>query len=102
MRILKAILMAPVRIIVFAIQIVLTVGVVIFGAAGGVVTKVGEIVGGLLILGSLLCVATGQVSGDIFLKMFLGGVAFATVPAVITKLGEGGILWAKDALYKLV
>lgn len=102
MRILKAISMAPVRIIVFAIQIVLTVGVVIFGAAGGVVTKVGEIVGGLLILGSLLCVATGQVSGDIFLKMFLGGVAFAAVPAVITKLGEGGILWAKDALYKLV
>ncbi len=102
MRILKAILMAPVRIIVFAIQIVLTVGVVIFGAACGVVTKVGEIVGGLLILGSLLCVATGQVSGDIFLKMFLGGVAFAAVSAVITKLGEEGILWAKDALYKLV
>lgn len=102
MRILKAILMAPVRIIVFAIQIVLTVGVVIFGAACGVVTKVGEIVGGLLILGSLLCVATEQVSGDIFLKMFLGGVAFAAVSAVITKLGEEGILWAKDALYKLV
>lgn len=102
MRILKAILMAPVRIIVFAIQIVLTVGVVIFGAACGVVTKVGEIVGGLLILGSLLCVATGQVSGDIFLKMLLGGVAFAAVSAVITKLGEEGILWAKDALYKLV
>ena len=102
MRILKAILMAPVRIIVFAIQIVLTVGVVIFGAACGVVTKVGEIVGGLLILGSLLCVATGQASGDIFLKMFLGGVAFAAVSAVITKLGEEGILWAKDALYKLV
>ena len=45
MRILKAILMAPVRIIVFAIQIVLTVGVIIFGAACGIVTKVGEIVG---------------------------------------------------------
>lgn len=50
MRILKAILLAPVRIIVFAIQLVLTVGVVIFGAAGGVITKAGEIVGGLLIL----------------------------------------------------
>lgn len=42
MRILKAILLAPVRIIVFAIQLVLTVGVVIFGAAGGVITKAGE------------------------------------------------------------
>ena len=39
MRILKAILMAPVRVIVFFIQLVLTVGVVIFGAAGGIVTK---------------------------------------------------------------
>ena len=102
MRILKAILLAPVRIIVFAIQLVLTVGVVIFGAAGGVITKAGEIVGGLLILGSLLCVATGQVSGDIFLKMFLGGVAFAAVPAVITKLGVEGIFTIKEVLYKLI
>lgn len=98
MRILKAILMAPVRIIVFAIQIVLTVGVVIFGAAGGIITKAGEIVGGLLILGSLLCVATRQISGDIFLNMFLGGVAFAAVPAGITKLGEEGIFLLKRAL----
>ena len=101
MRILKAILMAPVRVIVFFIQIVLTLGVVIFGSAGGIVTKAGEIVGGLLILGSLLCVATGQVSGDIFLKMFLGGVAFATIPAGITKLGEEGILLIKDAIAKV-
>ena len=98
MRILKAILMTPVRIIVFAIQLVLTVGVVIFGAAGGIITKAGEIVGGLLILGSLLCVATGQITGDIFLKMFLGGVAFAAVPAIITKLGEEGILAIKSVL----
>lgn len=101
MRILKAILMAPVRIIVFAIQIVLTVGVVIFGAAGGIVTKVGEIVGGLLILGSLLCVATGQISGDIFLKMFLGGVAFGAVPAAITKLGEEGIFAIKGIIGRI-
>lgn len=101
MRIFKAILMAPVRIIVFAIQLVLTVGVVIFGAAGGIVTKAGEIVGGLLILGSLLCVATGQVTGDIFLKMFLGGVVFAAVPAVITKLGEEGIFMIKDVLSRV-
>lgn len=101
MSIFKAILMAPVRIIVFAIQLVLTVGVVIFGAAGGIVTKAGEIVGGLLILGNLLCVATGQISGDIFLKMFLGGVAFGAVPAVITKLGEEGILFVKGALSRI-
>ena len=76
-------------------------GVVIFGATGGIVTKAGEIVGGLLILGSLLCVATGQISGDIFLKMFLGGVAFGAVPAVITKLGEEGILFVKGALSRI-
>ena len=102
MRILKAILLAPVRIIVFAIQLVLTVGVVIFGAAGGIITKAGEIVGGLLILGSLLCVATGQITGDIFLKMFLGGVAFGAIPAAITKLGEEGILAINGTLYKLI
>ena len=102
MRILKAILMMPVKIIIFAIQLILTVGVVIFGAAGGIVTKAGEIVGGLLILGSFLCVATGQISGDIFLKMFLGGVAFGAIPAVITKLGEEGILALKGTLYKLI
>ncbi len=49
----------------FLIQLVLTVCVVILGAAGGIVTKAGELVGGILILGSLLCVATGQVSGEI-------------------------------------
>lgn len=102
MRVLKAILMLPVRIVVFAIQLILTVGVVIFGAAGGIVTKAGEIIGGLLILGSFLCVATGQVSGDIFLKMFLGGVAFGAIPAAITKLGEEGILALKGTLYKLI
>ncbi len=101
MRILKAILLAPVRIIVFAIQLVLTVGVVIFGAAGGIITKAGEIVGGLLILGSLLCVATGQISGDIFLKMFLGGVEFGAVTAVINKIGEEGILFVKGALSRI-
>ena len=102
MRILKAILMMPVKIIIFAIQLILTVGVVIFCAAGGIVTKAGEIVGGLLILGSFLCVATGQISGDIFFKMFLGGVAFGAIPAVITKLGEEGILALKGTLYKLI
>jgi hypothetical protein len=102
MKILKAILMAPVRVIVFFIQVVLTLGVVIFGAAGGIVTKAGEIVGGLLILGSFLCIVTGQISGDIFLKMFLGGAAFAAVPAVITKLGEQGIFTIKDFLYKYI
>lgn len=102
MRILKAILMAPVRVIVFFIQLVLTVGVVIFGAAGGIVTKAGEIVGGFLVLGSLLCVATGQITGDIFIKMFLGGVAFGAIPAAITKLGEEGILALKGTLYKLI
>jgi hypothetical protein len=101
MRILKAILLAPVRIIVFAIQLVLRVGVVIFGAAGGIITKAGEIVGGLLILGSLLCVATGQITGDIFFKMFLGGVAFGAIPAAITKLGEEGILGVKEAISRL-
>ena len=90
--------MAPVRVIVFFIQLVLTVGVVIFGAAGGIVTKAGEIVGGLLIIGSLLCVATGQIPGDIFFKMFLGGVDFGAVPALITKLGEEGLLKIKDTL----
>ena len=101
MRILKAILMMPVKIMIFAIQLILTGGVVIFGAAGGIVTKAGEIVGGLLILGSFLCVATGQISGDIFLKMFLGGVAFGAIPAVITKLGEEGILFIKDSIAKI-
>ena len=56
----------------------------------------------IVILGSFLCMATGQISGDIFLKMFLGGVAFGAIPAVITKLGEEGIFSAKDMLYKLM
>lgn len=102
MRMLKLILMAPVKIVMLFIQLVLTVCVVILGVAGGIVTKAGELVGGILILGSLLCVATGQVSGEIFLKMFFGGVAFVAIPAAITKLGEEGILVAKDTLYKLI
>ncbi len=101
MRILKAILMAPVRVIVFFIQLVLTLGVAIFGAAGGIVTKAGEIVGGLLILGCLLCVASGQISGDIFLKMFLGGVAFGAIPAAVTKLGEEGIFAIKGIIGRI-
>ena len=34
--------------------------------------------------------------------MFLGGVAFGAIPAVITKLGEEGILALKGTLYKLI
>ena len=102
MGILKVILMVPVRVIMLFIQLVLTVAGVIFCMAGGIVTTAGELVGGFLILGSLLCVVTGQISGEIFLKMFLGGVAFGAIPATITELGEEGILAAKDALYKLM
>ena len=102
MRMLKAILLAPVRLILLFIQLVLTAVALALGVTGGFVSIAGEIVGGILTLGSFLCMATGQISGDIFLKMFLGGVAFGAIPAVITKLGEEGIFAAKDMLYKLM
>ena len=103
MRILKAILLAPVRIIVFAIQLVLTVGVVIFGAAGGIITKAGEIVGGLLILGSFLCVATGQITGDISLgrQGLLVGIVVAVIPQALTLWGEEGLLGLKELLGRI-
>ena len=103
MRILKAILMAPVRVIVFFIQFVLTLGVVIFGAAGGIVTKAGEIVGGLLILGSLLCVATGQITGDISLgwQWLLVGIVVAVIPQALTLWGEEGLLGLKELLGRI-
>ena len=47
MRMLKLILMAPVKIVMLFIQLVLTVCVIILGAAGGIVTKAGELVGGI-------------------------------------------------------
>lgn len=101
MRILKSILLAPVRVIVFFIQFILTVCVVIFSTAGGIISKAGEVVGGFLILGSILCAAVGKLPGDVFIRMFLGGVAFAIIPIAITKLGEEGIFVIKGVLGKI-
>lgn len=101
-KVIKFIGKAIIRLIVFFLQIVLTIIAVLFGICGGYAELIGEIVGGILILCSFFCVVTGQVEVAMFVKMFLIGAAFSAIPAGIKLMGEEGIYAIKDALYKCV
>lgn len=102
LKIFKFLFKAILRVVLFFVQIILTVLAIVVGICGGYAELIGGIIGGLLILGSLLCIATGQVDGSIFVQMFLTGVAFSAIPAAIKALGEEGIYALKDALYDCV
>jgi hypothetical protein len=101
LKIIGAILYAVLKVAVVFLQIALTILAAFVSFGGGVVKKIGGIIGGLFIMASLMCLATGQVSGHEFWMMFLVGIAFGAIPAAIKMLGEEGIFAVKNALSKI-
>ncbi len=101
MKTLKFVLLLPIRIVVIAIEIVLTVISVLISIAGAYLGYAGGLVGGIFIFFSFFCLATGQIPGMMFVKMFLTGAALGSIPAVLAKIGEEGIDALKNVLRKL-
>ena len=89
------------KVAVVFLQIALTILDAFVSFGGGVVKKIGGIIGGLFIMAGLMCLATGQVSGHEFWMMFLVGIAFGAIPAAAKMLGEEGICAVKNALSKI-
>ena len=101
LKIIGVILYAVLKVAVVFLQIALTILAAFVSFGGGVVKKIGGIIGGLFIMASLMCMATGQVSGHEFWMMFLVGIAFGAIPAAAKMLGEEGIYAIKGALSKV-
>lgn len=101
LKIIGVILYAVLKVAVVFLQIALTILAAFVSFGGGVVKKIGGIIGGLFIMASLMCLATGQVSGHEFWMMFLVGIAFGAIPAAAKMLGEEGIYAIKGALSKV-
>lgn len=98
LKIIGVILYAVLKVAVVFLQIALTILAAFVSFGGGVVKKIGGIIGGLFIMASLMCLATGQVSGHEFWMMFLVGIAFGAIPAAVMMLCEEGIFVVKNAL----
>lgn len=101
LKIIGVILYAVLKVAVVFLQITLTILAAFVSFGGGVVKKIGGIIGGIFIMASLMCMATGQVSGHEFWMMFLVGIAFGAIPAAAMMLGEEGIFAVKNALSKI-
>ena len=100
-KIIGAILYAVLKVAVVFLQIALTILAAFVSFGGGVVKKIGGIIGGLFIVASIMCLATGQVSSHEFWMMFLVGIAFGAIPTFIKLFGEEGIYVIKSILYKV-
>ena len=101
MGVLKTVLLLPIRLLILAIQLLLTIALGLLSAAGGCIKLVAGLVGMFIMLVSLLCAATRQVDGAMFLQMFLFGAAIEAIPIIIVTFGENGIIGLKRILYKL-
>ena len=98
MRILKAILLFPIRLVLLPVRLLLLVALSFWGAIGGVVETVTSILGFVLMLTSVFCVITKIMDGPVFIEMFLAGAAIEAIPILLIKLGEEGMLGLMDLL----
>ena len=98
MRILKAILLFPIRLVLLPVRLLLLVALSFWGAIGGVVETVTSILGFVLMLTSVFCVITKIMDVSVFVEMFLAGAAFEAIPILLVKLGEKGMLGLMDLL----
>ena len=89
------------KVAVFALQLVLTVLAACVYFGGGVLQRIGRIVGTLFVGSSIICLIMGLVSGREFWEMFLLGIAFGAVPAVLRMCGESGIYAIRSVLNKI-
>ena len=98
MRILKAILLFPIRLVLLPVRLLLLVGLCFWGAIGGFIETVTSILGFIMMVTSTFGVIAKIIDGPIFVEMFLAGAAFEAIPILFVKLGEEGMLGLMDLL----
>ena len=98
MRILKTILLFPIRLVLLPVRLLLLVALYFWGAIGGVVETVTSILGFVMMVTSVFCVITKIMDVPVFVEMFLAGAAFEAIPILLIKLGEEGMLGLMDLL----
>ena len=71
MRILKAILLFPIRLVFLPVRLLLLVGLCFWGAIGGFIETVTSILGFIMMVTSAFGVIAKIIDGPIFVEMFL-------------------------------
>ena len=101
MKILKTIVLLPIKAVVIALEVVLTILRYLITLAGQFLGIATGLVSGIFIICAFACLATGISSGMEALRMFLAGAAIGAFPALLTLLGESGIDAIKGVLWKV-
>ena len=96
MRILKAILLFPIRLVLLPVRLLILVALCFWGAIGGFFETVTSILGFVMMVTSVFCVITKIMDVSVFVEMFLA--AFEAIPILLVKLGEKGMLGLMDLL----
>ena len=98
MRILKAILLFPIRLVLLPVRLLILVALCFWGTIGGFFETVTSILGFVMMVTSVFCVITKIMDVSVFVEMFLAGAAFEAIPILLVKLGEKGMLGLMDLL----
>ena len=98
MRILKTILLFPLRLVLLPVRLLLLVAIGVCGAIGSFFETVTSILGFVMMVTSVFCVITKIMDVPVFVEMFLAGAAFEAIPILLIKLGEEGMLGLMDLL----
>ncbi len=86
--IFRTILYSILKLVLYFVQLILGLFVCFFSFGCGLFEKIGEFLGSIFVLGSILCLIMGIVEWKEFWSMFFVGVAFGAIPAFIKMLGE--------------
>lgn len=95
LKIIGWILYFALKMVIGVIQIVLTFLATCISFGGRVFQLVGVLIGILFVMGSLLGLPMGIVSGKEFWQMFFMGIAFGAIPEFLTNVGRDGIYAVK-------
>ena len=101
MRILKAILLFPIRLVFLPFRLLLLVALCFWGAIGSFFETVTSILGFIMMVTSVFCVIAKIMDEPVFVEMFLTGAAFVAIPLLLIKLGEEGMLGLMDLLGRI-
>lgn len=91
---------AVLSVIIFPLQICLTVIMVFFSVAASYVMTIGSILSFLFITASIFCFFNDVIERQMFWQMLLTGLSCGAIPSLLYFAGEEGILAMKNVLYK--
>lgn len=91
---------AVLSVIIFPLQICLTIIQAFFSVAGSYVMIIGSIFSFLFITASIICLFNDGFERQMFWQILLIGLSCGAIPSLIYTAGEKGILAMKNVLYK--